>query len=154
MTQISHEDYENKRIYLHEDTGTEGFAPDLMQQEHRERRRLNANDERNFAPMITFRGNEAKGGDKFTPKLTNLETGVRIIPYDRDQNLKIKNELVCIDDGISNQGCFDRLPVLSNIDIDVDYSPIEIVKVATGSGVTDQDKTDIVNQVWGYDRDA
>jgi hypothetical protein len=152
MTQILTEDYVNKRIYLHPDTVTAGFRPDIMQQEHRRRRYLNAGGERKFRPMVSFRGNESKGGGKYFPKATLLASGVRIIPFDAAHNLKIKNEVACIPDGVSNQGCFDRLSVLSNVDIDVDYSPIEIVTINTGSGVTTQDKEEIISGVWGYTR--
>ena len=143
MTQIFSEDYANKRIYLHPDTVSLGVDFAALQREHRARRRLNANEERKYAPMVTFRGNEAKGGGKFTPYETNLAQGVRIVPYDAHHNLKIKNEVLCTDDQISNQACFDRLTVLSNIDIDIDFSPTEIVTVSVGSAVTEEDKTDI-----------
>ncbi len=147
MTQILFEDYTNLRIYLHPDTVVLGVDPALLQREHRTRRRLNLNNERKFAPMVSFRGNEPKGGNKFTPRLTNLRSGVRLVPYDTHHNLKIKNELVCIEDQRSNQGCFDRLSVLSNVDIDIDFTPTEIVTINTGSAVTAQDKLDIANLI-------
>lgn len=139
MTQIALEDYKNKRIYLHPDTVLLGVDPAAMHREHRERRRLNANNERNYPPMITFRGNEPKGRGAFTPRLTNLESGVRPVPFDTDHVLKIKNEIVCIADQISNQACFDRLPVISNVDIDIDFTPTEIitVNVSGTSPITD-----------------
>lgn len=147
MTQILSEDYTNLRIYLHPDTVVLGVDPAELQREHRERRRLNLESERNFTPMVTFRGNEAKGQGKFTPRLTNLRSGVRLVPYDTHHNLKIKNELVCIEDQQSNQGCFDRLNVLSNVDIDIDFTPTEIITVNSGSAVTQQDKLDIANLI-------
>lgn len=145
MRQIALEDYENKRIYLHPDTVVLGVDPAALHREHRERRRLNANNERNYHPMVGFRGNEAKGGGAFTPRLTNLASQVRLVPSDTAHILKIKNEVVCIDDQISNQQCFDRLGVISNVDIDIDFTPTEIVTVSTGSGVSPQDIIDIAS---------
>lgn len=158
MTQIALEDYENKRIYLHPDTVTEGVDPAAMHREHRERRRLNANNERNYPPMITFRGNEPKGGGAFTPRLTNLESGVRPVPSDTAHVLKIKNEIVCIADQVSNQACFDRLGVISNVDIDIDFTPTEIVTInvsGSGSGFGAQDgiKLNEIHTRLGLNRD-
>lgn len=160
MTQIALEDYENRRIYLHPDTVTQGVDPAALHREHRARRRLNANNERNYAPMVTFRGNEPKGGGLFTPRLTNLESQVRLVPSDTAHVLKIKNEVVCIADQVSNQACFDRLGVISNVDIDIDFNPTEVLTVNTGSGLTPEQSQAIagmqqmVSQLWtikGFD---
>ena len=145
MTQILSEDYVNKRIYLHPDTVVFGIDPAELQREHRARRRINASGERRFAPMVSFSGYEQVGPTTYTPRLTNLASGVRFVPYDTAHKLKIKNQIVCISDGFSNQDCADRISVLSNVDIDVDYDKIEIVKVSTGSGVSPQDIIDIAS---------
>lgn len=160
MTQILYEDYPNRRIYLHPDTVTQGVDPAALHREHRSRRALNANNERNYLPMVTFRGNESKGGGTFTPRLTNLRSLVRLVPSDTHHILKIKNEIVCLDDGIANQSCFDRLNVLSNVDIDIDFNPTEVLTVNTGSGLTPEQSQAIagmqqmVSQLWtikGFD---
>lgn len=146
MAQIASEDYVNLRIYLHLDTVTQGFDPAEMQKEHRALRRLDAGGERGFDPMVTFSGLESKGPGKFTPKLTRLRAGVRIIPYDPgsgEYNLDILNELVNIDDGIADRDCFDRTGVVAAVNIDSVYTPQEVVEVNTGSAVTEQDKDDI-----------
>ncbi len=153
MTQIASEDYPNKLIYLHADTVTSGFDPALMQREHRARRRLEAGDERKFDPMVTFSGNEDVGGGNFTPKLTRLRQGVRIVPYDTGTgttyDLDILNQIVDVADGLSDRGVFNRDTVDALVNIDSTYSPVQVVQVATGSGVTQQDKDDIVDQVFG-----
>ena len=130
MAQIASEDYENLRIYLHVDTSTQRFNPALMQREHRARRRLNASGERKFDPMVSFGGNESIGGGKFTATLVKLRAGVRIVPYDTPSQLDILNQIVNIDDGLSDRSVFDRSGVASSVDIDSTYSPVEIREVA------------------------
>ena len=156
MTQILSEDYINKKIYLHPDTVITGVDPALLHKEHRQRRRLNANGERNFSPMVTFRGYEPIGSGVFTPRLTVLSSLVRIVPYDTVHSLKIKNKVVCIDDSIADQAVFDRLNVLSNVDIDIDYDPVEIVQVSTGSVFTPEELELLTSltasKVWAYTR--
>lgn len=146
MAQIASEDYPNKLIYLHVDTVTNGWSPKLMQQEHRALRRLNAGGERGFDPMVTFSGNEAKGGGKFTPALTQLRAGVRIVPYDEgsgEYNLDILDECVNIPDGIADRDLFDRSGVVSIVNIDPTYSPVEIREVATGSALTAEESAQL-----------
>ena len=152
MAQIASEDYVNKLIYLHIDTVTNGFDPALMQQEHRALRRLNANGERKFDPMVTFVGNEAKGGGNYTPWSTRLRAGVRIVPYDTgtgtQYSMDILNEILNIPDELADQGVFDRSTVDANVDIDKGYDPVEVKTIITGSAVTEQDKLDIADAVW------
>lgn len=152
MAQIASEDYTNKLIYLHVDTVSSGFDPALMQQEHRALRRLNSNEERGFDPMVTFVGNEDKGGGKKTPRSTRLRAGVRIVPYDTgaatEYSLAILNEILNIPDGLADRGVFDRSGVAANVDVDKAFDPVEVIQVVSGSGVTAQDKTDIIDGVW------
>lgn len=151
MAQIASEDYVNKLIYLHIDTVTNGFDSAEMQKEHRALRRLNVNGERKFDPMVSFVGNEDKGGGKKTSRSTRLRAGVRLVPYDtglgNQYSMAILNEILCVDDGLADQGVFDRSTVDANVDIDKGYDPVEIIEVNTGSGITEQDKQDIVNLV-------
>ena len=154
MVQILREDYPNRRIYLHPDTVTSGVDPAALHKEHRARRAANLNNERNYPPMVTFRGNESKGGGAFTPRLTNLRELVRLVPSDTHHILKIKNEVVCLEDGIANQSCFDRLSVLSNVDIDIDFNPTEVLTVNTGSGLTPE-QSQMIADLWrlkGFDQ--
>jgi len=140
MTQIASEDYVNKLIYLHVDTVTSGFDPAVMQQEHRARRRLNANDERNFYPMVSFSGYVSKGSGNFTPKLTLLAQGVRIVPYDTglpdNYNLDILSEILDPYDEVSDRDVFNRMGLTVHVNIDSTYNPVEIVQV--GAGATDE----------------
>lgn len=148
MAQIASEDYPNKLIYLHIDTVTSGFNPALMQQEHRALRRSNANEERKFDPMVTFVGNDDKGGGAKTPWSTRLREGVRIVPYNTDHSLSILNEILCIPDGLADVGVFDRSLVNADVDIDKAYNPVEVIEVATGSGVSSADVDAIAAAVW------
>ena len=150
MAQIASVDYANLRILLHIDTVTQGFDPAAMQKEYRAlRRTVEAN--RRYDPMVSFSGNESKGGGKFTPGLTLLRSGVRIVPYDPgtgSYSLDILNEILSIDDGISDRDVFDRSTVVANVDIDPVYSPVEVREVVQGSAVTPQDITDIKNAIF------
>lgn len=152
MAQIGSEDYPNKLIYLHVDTVTNGFNPAEMQKEHRALRVLNANGERKFDPMVTFIGNESIGGGNFTAWSTRLRAGVRIVPYDTgpgtQYSMDILNEILNVPDSLADQGVFNRLTVDANVDIDRNYDKIKIVQVVSGSGVTEQDKQDIIDGVW------
>jgi len=138
MAQIASEDYVNKRIYLHVDTVTTGFDPAAMQKEHRARRRINAAGQRGFDPMVKFQGNEAKGGGKFTATQVLLRSGVRIVPYDSglgtSYNLDILNEILNIDDALSDRDVIDRTGLVDTVNVDVTYSPVEIREVTTGGG--------------------
>ena len=146
MAQIASEDYPNKLIYLHIDTVTGGFDPALMQQEHRALRRLHANGERKFDPMVSFVGYEAKGGGKFTPRSTRLRAGVRIVPYDTgvgtQYSMAILNEILNVPDGLADQGVFDRSGVAANVDIDKGYDPVEVIVKTTGGSALTQEEHD------------
>lgn len=154
MAQIASEDYPNLLIYLHIDTVTNGFDPAEMQKEHRALRRLYAGGERKYDPMVSFVGNEDKGGGKKTPRSTRLRAGVRIVPYDTgaatQYSMDILNEILNVPDGLADQGVFDRSGVAANVDIDKGYDPVEVIEIVSGSGVTEQDKLDIANRVWIY----
>ena len=146
MAQIASVDYVNLLIYLHVDTVTNGFDPPAMHREYRAlRRTVEAN--RKFDPMVSFVGNEDKGGGNFTPPSTRLRAGVRIVPFDTPHSLDILSEILNVPDGLADRDVFDRSSVASNVDIDPIYSPVEVRIVATGSGVTPQDKIDIIDEL-------
>jgi hypothetical protein len=106
-----------------------------MQQEYRAlRRTVEAN--RKYDPMVSFQGLEAKGGGNFTTGQTLLRAGVRIIPHDADQQLDILNEILNIPDGLADRNVFDRTTVISNVDIDPTYSPVEVRVITSGSGLS------------------
>jgi hypothetical protein len=155
MAQIASEDYANLLIYLHIDTVTNGFDPALMQKEHRTLRRLFAGGERKYDPMVSFVGNEDKGGGKKTPRSTRLRAGVRIVPYDTgaatQYSMDILNEILNVPDGLADQEVFDRSGVASNVDIDKGYDPVEVIEIISGSGVTEQDKDEIRDRILDAD---
>lgn len=149
MAQIASVDYANLRINLHVDTVTAGFDPALMQQEYRALRRLTEANRR-YDPMVSFAGNESKGGGKFTPRQTLLRSNVRIVPFDQPHSLSILNEILNIPDGLADVGVFDRSTVTSNVDIDPVYGAVEVIQVSTGSGLStaqDASLTFIENQM-------
>ena len=133
MTQIASEDYANKRIYLHLDTTTNGWDPVELYREHRQRRRLNANGERNYKAMVSASGNESKGGGNYTPRRGILASGVRIVPYNGSHVLRQLAEVINTDEGLSDFSLIDRAPLGSGVEVDLEltYDKIEIREVGS-----------------------
>lgn len=149
MPLIASEDYPNRLIFLGADSVGVDIQPIDIYKEHRERRRLNANSERNFFPMVSAFGNEAAGPSN-TPRFTNLATGVRIVPFDTSHELSIVGALISTVDGLAGADLFDRTPLSIGVEVDINYAPpqVEIIEVNTGSGVTQADIDAIAEAVW------
>lgn len=125
-------DYTNKLIFLGADSVGVDVLPIDIYTEMRERRRLNADDDRKFFPMITAFGNEATGPSTFTPRYANLASGVRIVPFDTPHSLLIRGNLISTDEGINGRDLFDRSSLTSEVDIDYQPPQVEIITVNTG----------------------
>lgn len=148
MAQVSSVDFVNKRIYLHADTVTSGIDSFLVYDEIRALFAANANGEQNHPLMLSKEGNFNKGGGRYTAKYAVYDAGWRIVPYGGvAHNLTIMVEIVSKDQ-LSDRDVFDRSSLAVTVDIDIGYKQNEVITVATGSGVTSQDKIDIANQVW------
>lgn len=147
MPLIATEDYPNRRIYLSIDSVGVDVLPVALYTEHRQRRRLNANGERLFSPMISAFGNEQIGSNKFTPRFTNLASGVKIIPYDTTHNLLIRGSLISTEDRLEGRDLFDRASLLSIVDVDYQPPQVEILTVNTGSGFT-ATQDDRLRELW------
>ena len=138
MPLIASEDYVNKRIFLGVDSVGVDVLPIDIYKEHRERRRLNANDERYFPAMVSALGNQQIGPTKFTPRFTDLASGVKIVPFDTTHALRIRAALVSIEDQLEGADLFDRSSLLANVDIDYQPPQVEIITVATGGALTSE----------------
>lgn len=127
-------DYPNKRIFLGPDSVGVDVLPVDIYREMRERRRLDADNDRSFLPMITAFGNEPAGPTN-TPRFTNLAAGVRIVPHDTSHSLLIRGALINTSDGLAGRDLFDRSSLTPGVEVDVDYQPpqVEIITVATGA---------------------
>lgn len=149
MTQIASIDYVNLRVHLHSDTVVNGLDSLAAYAEERELRRLNANGERNFLPILSAEGNEPKGSGKYTPRRAKLRPPARWVPYPTSHDLVLLTETIIASEGLTQQGCFDRssLPPGVEVNIDNQAPQVEIIKVIQGSAVTAQDKTDIINGI-------
>lgn len=148
MTEIASVDYVLKRIHLHLDTVTSGFDCIAGYFELNQRSYDNLNNEQNYAPIMSAEGNISKGSGNFTPRYGLLNPGWRYVPYAGvNHTLGLITEPVSLD-GESGRNVFDRSTLVSSgitVEIDELYEKIEIREVNTGSGVTDLDKSDIIN---------
>ena len=148
MALIDHIDGPHRDIYLSADTvGAEVNPMDI----YREVRSLRASNEdlQRHSMFISAFGNIPKGGGKATERFTRLNDGARIVPFDITHGLTITGTIIT-DDGQEGIACFDRTPLSASTVVDINYVPpqVEIITVATGSGVTSSDITEIADAVW------
>ncbi|MBW4460492.1 MAG: hypothetical protein KME47_09665 [Nodosilinea sp. WJT8-NPBG4] len=143
MVLIASEDYTTNRIYLSVDSIGIDIQPIDIYKEHRLRRRLNVNNERKFPPMVSAFGNQQIGAAKFTPRFTDLNSGVKIVPYDATHTLKIRGSLISAEDQSEGADLFDRSSLLSIVDIDYQPPQVEIIMVSTGSGLDSTQSTQL-----------
>lgn len=147
MPLVASVDYPTKRIFLGIDSvGVDVFPIDIYK-EMRERRRLNADNDRSFFPLIVGFGNEPAGPSN-TPRYADLAAGARIVPFDTDHILSIRGNLISRADSIAGADCFDRSSLVNEVDIDYQPPQTEIIIVTTGSGVLPEDVTNIKNAVY------
>lgn len=148
MPLVASVDYPNKRIYLGADSVGVDVLPINIYKEMRARRRLNADQDRQFYPMITASGNEPAGPTN-TPRFTNLAAGVRIVPFDTSHSLLIRGNLISTADGLAGRDLFDRAGLSVGVEVDVDYQPpqVEIITVSGGSTLTAQE-SQMLSDIW------
>ena len=155
MAVIDTIDGPNRLIYLHADTQDAEVHPIDIYKEMRTFRRTDE-DLRKFDVYLSASGNVSKGGGKFTPRLVTCLNGTRIVPYDATHEITITGEIIT-DEGTSGIDCFDKTPLSTGTEIDINYVPqqVEIIEVSVGSAVTPQDVIDIAEasavDVWTYD---
>lgn len=145
MPLVASIDGPTRRIFLGPDSVGVGVHPVDVYKEVRTLRRQ-TETLRQFPPFIEAKGNDPKGGGKFTERYAVLLQGTRIVPYDTTQTLAVVGTVIT-DDGQEGVVCFDRAPLTVTSRVDIDYRPpqVEVIQIAVGSGVTAQDKTDIAN---------
>lgn len=136
MAVVASVNYTTKRIYL--SAATVGVPLDTLDVYREIRaRRVSNEDDRKFKPMIIGGGGIAKTPGVFTQQYVQLLYGCRIVPYDTDHSLVVVRDTFT-DDGVSGAACFDRSGVTSNVDLDIQVSPVEVREVST-SGTTATD---------------
>ena len=135
-----------KRIYLA--TGVRSYHP--VDDLYRELRALRRTDEalRPFDMPLIASGNVPKGGGKFTPRLVTFRDGWKVVPEDVSHTLNVTGEQIT-DDGQSGPAALDFAPLAATSKVVVQYEPpaAEIIEREIGSGVTNQDKLDIADEV-------
>jgi len=150
MALIADIDGLNRRIHLSVDTVDAEFLPIDI---YKEMRSLRQADEtlRRYDLFLSASGYESKGGGKFTARLVKCLLGTRIVPYDGvvHHSITVTGEIIT-DEGTSGTACFDRTLLTPGNSVDIIYIPpqVEVIEVEVGSGVTEQDKADIIEGVW------
>lgn len=135
MPLIASVDYPARRIILGIDSvGPAEIDPIDIYKEYRGRRQLNTDDGQNYDPLISPQGNESIGGGERTPEFTNLATGVKIVPFDAEQIIRITGFLISTADGLQGTALFDRSSIVSAVDIDYFPPATKIVEVSVSSG--------------------
>jgi hypothetical protein len=139
MAVIDHIDGPNRDIYLSADTvGTTFYPIDA----YKEMRALRASDEdlRKFKLFMQAKGNDPKGGGKYTERYVVLLNGTRIIPYNVSHSLTVAGTVIT-DDGQEGIACFDRSPLSPTTIVDINYVPpqVEIITVSSGSGLSTEE---------------
>lgn len=149
MPVIDRIDLEAKRIYLA--AGVRQYHP--VADIYRELRALRRTDHtlRGFDVPVVASGNVPKGGGKYTPRYATFRQGWRVVPEDVSHTLYVSGEQIT-DDGQAGPAVIDTALLSPGVNVMVHYEPpaAEIIRVETGSGVTAQDKTDIIQGVWEY----
>ena len=89
---IDYIDGATRRIYLLQGVDAFHWIEDI----YREYVNLRATDEslRKWSPFMNAKGNEAKGGGKYTPRYVTLLNGCRVIPYDENILINITGEAI------------------------------------------------------------
>ena len=143
MAVIDTIDGPNRLIYLHADTQDSEVHPIDIYKEMRTFRRT---DEglRKFDVFLSASGNVAKGGGTFTPRLVTCLNGTRIVPYDATHELTITGEIIT-DEGTSGIDCFDKTPLSTGTEIDINYIPpqVEIIEISSGSGLSVEEQAQL-----------
>lgn len=150
MALVASVDGANRRIYLGPDSVGADIHPVEIYKEVRTLRRINESL-RPYNPFISAKGNDPKGGGKFTERYAVLLEGTRIVPYDTTQKLKITGTVIT-DDGQEGIVCFDRSSLTITSRVDIDYQPpqVEVIVInggGGGSGITVETETQI-KEIW------
>ncbi len=89
---IDYIDGEARRIYLLSGVDAFHWIDDI----YREYVNLRATDEslRKWYPLMNAKGNESKGGGKYTPRYVTLLNGCRVIPYDENILINVTGEAI------------------------------------------------------------
>jgi hypothetical protein len=136
MALIDYIDGANRDIYLHEDTVGASIHPIDVYKEYRTLRRT-TEALRVWAPLMLAKGNDAKGGGKFTERYVVLLDGARVVPYNVSHTLTVVGTVIT-DDGQEGISCFDRSPLSGTTIVDINYVPpqVEVITISTGDAAT------------------
>jgi hypothetical protein len=134
----------DRRIYLKSGV-TEFYPIEDLYREYRNQRRL---DEglRKFDPLLRAEGHINKGGGKYTPRYVVLLDGTKIVPYDESGEMSQLGEIIT-DDPEVDPDVYDVTSLSYPKVVYVTPAEAEVIEISTGSGVTQQDKDDIINGV-------
>lgn len=151
MAVIASVDTVNNRIHLSASTVGVDLHPIDIYKEYRALRRT---DEtlRKFYPMMKADGNIQKTATTFTERYVTLLNGARVVPYDASHSLRVIGTIIT-DDGNSGIDCFDRLPLSTSVEVNIDYQPpqVEIIKVNTSqASLSPSDIAAVVSAMFSF----
>lgn len=132
MALVASVDYAARRIYLSAATADTDLDTLAVYREVRALRRTTPAHQR-YRTIIVAGGNLPKiTGVSYTPAYVQLLHGCRIVPYNGSHDLRLVRDTFT-DDGLAGRDCFDRTPLSSSVEvnIDVDFPEIEIRAFAT-----------------------
>lgn len=147
---IDHIDGEARRIYLK--VGVTSYHP--VDDIYKEVRNMRASDTelQKYYNFVSAGGNVKKlaDGSRRTERYAIFHD-TKVVPWDANHDLAVLGEQLYSDtvDGgpiASGSACIDKTLLSTGVDVNVDYAPAkaEVIVVSTGSAVTAQDKTDII----------
>lgn len=161
MALIDHIDGPNRDIYLSAETVGASINPIDI---YKEMRTLRRTDEslRVYLLFLSAKGNDSKGGGKFTERYVVCLNGTRIIPYNVSHTLTVTGTIIT-DDGQEGISCFDRSPLSGTTRVDINYVPpqVEVITVSSGSGLSTEEHNKLMgipaatataSAVWSYER--
>lgn len=135
---IDHIDGTNRLIYLDASTVNASIHPIDI---YKEVRAMRKSDEslRGFKSFIRANGNVSKGGGKYTERYVTLLDGTLIVPFDISNVLTITGTIIT-DDGKEGVYCFNRLPLTTGVQVDIQYIPpqVEVITIIGGSGLSSE----------------
>lgn len=138
----------NRRIYLK--SGVTEFHPVTDIYTEYKNERLVNEDFRKWNPLVRAEGNIKKSITKATPRYLVLMSGTKIIPYDEDADLYQTGEMIT-DDPENDPTLYDTASIVSSVRFFIAPSEAEIIYVSTGSGLSPDERSKLMNIPDAYD---
>lgn len=119
---------ETRRIYLKQGVTAFHWLDDIYK-EYRLWRR--GDDAQKWAPFLQAKGNEPKGGGKYTPRYVIMIGGARVVPYDEESLIIVSGEAIT-DNPEVDPSPFDTTDRTEAIKLYIELPTSEVIRVTTG----------------------